>query len=183
MTYFSEPLFDKENLDRKAIGERLKEIRKSRKIKQKDFAIACQYTPSYYNTIERGAAELKYPKYVELANRINVNPSYLIFGESVGPDDDEFYNPTEVEFHSGSSDYVASGVTTVDSTRLLSEIIMYLPRLAPIDLKILSLKIDSLLASPTTKEQVKEEPAATRRERLDADFQELLDEHNDQVGG
>lgn len=63
------------------IGERLKSLRKARKLKQKDIAKMLDITPSTYNKIEAGVIELTLKNLTTIAEFFNISLDYLVYGK------------------------------------------------------------------------------------------------------
>lgn len=65
------------------IGERIREAREAKGMSQEDLALACGYkTRSTISKIEKGSRSFKLSVGKKIAKALNVDPDYLIFGDT-----------------------------------------------------------------------------------------------------
>lgn len=67
-------------IDYSAIGNRIREARKSQGIIQAKLAELLSKSPEYISRLERGSTKISLPTLVEVAGLLNVSPSYLLDG-------------------------------------------------------------------------------------------------------
>lgn len=60
------------------IGEAIRQIRKERKMTQKDFANILEISPSYLSELENGKRNLNISTINKIAEKLEIPPSYLI---------------------------------------------------------------------------------------------------------
>jgi transcriptional regulator with XRE-family HTH domain len=68
-----------------SFGDRLKTLRKAKKLKQTDMAIFLQITPRHYQEIEYGKIDIPTTKLLALADYFDVSLDYLV-GRSDDPE-------------------------------------------------------------------------------------------------
>lgn len=67
---------------KKEIGERLKQLRNSLGLKQKDFAEACSTSPSFISDVEKGKSHLSINLLMALKVKFNIEYDYLLNGKN-----------------------------------------------------------------------------------------------------
>ena len=67
------------------IGGRIKEVREKRGMTQEELAVACGYkSRSTINKFEKDICEIKLSNVQKIADALNVDPDYLVFGNDDG---------------------------------------------------------------------------------------------------
>lgn len=64
------------------IGERLRKYRKEKKLTQSDIAKQLEMSLNFYGDIERGKCRLSIEKIILVYERLGINPTYLLTGET-----------------------------------------------------------------------------------------------------
>jgi transcriptional regulator with XRE-family HTH domain len=113
----------KNNLDCKAIGQRLREQREILELSREEFAEIIGLSDYYVGQLERGERKMSLNALVKIANCLHISLDYLIFGLKTPP---AYYT------HDVHNPY------KIDTTNNYEEIIVLLNKCSPNELKLIS---------------------------------------------
>lgn len=74
-------------IDYKAIGYRIREVRKKRGLTQEQASEICDITPSFYGNIERGDKKMSVETLAKIAKGLSVSADQLLFGNENGEEE------------------------------------------------------------------------------------------------
>lgn len=83
-------------MDYKALGQRVRELRKSMKLSQEKLAELCNISSTYIGVIERGEKKLSVDALVRIANVLDVSLDFLLVDSLAKKEDSSFNRATTI---------------------------------------------------------------------------------------